>query len=144
MEKRVVQINPQRVGLAEHLRRDWVVNAEEGTTIQDVLQPVYWAHMAAQMQPYNRIEVREETGAWIVDLVVLACERNWARVAVLAVHELEMTDEAPPAADKHKVIWKGPQLKFCVLRIADSQVLQSGMDKQAAYDWMRNYEKALT
>src|SRR5438270_251157 len=42
-------LNPQRIGLAEQLRQDWVVNAEERTTIEEVMDPQYWAHIAAQM-----------------------------------------------------------------------------------------------
>ena len=59
---RAVILNPQRIGLAEQLMQHWVVNAEEGTTVADVLDPGYWAHCAAQMQVYDRIDVRLETG----------------------------------------------------------------------------------
>ena len=60
--KRAVILNPQRRGLAEQMRQDWVVNAEEGTSVQDVLDPSYWAHIAAELQQYDHIEVRLETG----------------------------------------------------------------------------------
>ena len=82
-KKRVVILNPSRLQGAEYARQDWVVNAEEGTKISDVLDPAYWAHTSAQMKPYDRIEVRLETGEWILELLVLSADRNWARVQVL-------------------------------------------------------------
>lgn len=141
-EKRAVILNPQRMGLAEQLRQDWVVNAEQGTKIEDVLDPQYWAHMAAQMQPYDRVEVRLETGEWLMELIVIGVGRNWAQVHLAHKHDLEEMADTIPAAVKHRVEWKGPQRKHCVIRIADSQILQEGFSgKHEAYAWMANHEK---
>lgn len=142
-EKRAVILNPQRHGLREQLRQDWVVNAENGTKIDDVLDPQYWAHVSALMQPYDRIEVLQETGEWMLELLVINTGRNWAQVHVLHKHDLEQRAESMPAALKHKIEWKGPQLKFCVIRIADSEVIQKELaSKVAAAEWLAGYERA--
>jgi hypothetical protein len=135
-------LNPQRMGLAEHLRQQWMVNAEEGTTVEDVLDPQYWSHMAAQLQPYDRIDVLLETGEWLLELLVINRGRNWAQVHLLHKYDLEQRSEIMPAAQKHRIEWKGPQRKHAVIRIADSQVIQDGFSsKLEAGVWLANHEK---
>ena len=143
MDKRAVILNPIRMKLAESARADWVVNAEEGTTIQDVMDPMYWSHMSAQLHPYDHVEVRLDTGEWMLELVVLSQGLNWAKVHVLHKHDLVACVDAPPEAQKHMVKWRGPQHKFCVMRLQDNQVLQSGLERQAADAWMANYERTV-
>ena len=141
-KKRIVIVNPQRMQLAESWRRDWVVNAEAGTAINDVLDPAYWSHMSAELTPYDHIEVRLETGEWMLELVVLASGRNWARVHVMHKHDLAATEPAAAPSAKHIVKWRGPQHKHCVVRVADNEVLQTGFDTaETAGQWLLNYEK---
>lgn len=140
--RRAVILNPQRIGLAEERRQDWVVNAEENTTVQDVMDPQYWAHMAQHFSPYDRIDVRLETGEWLLELLVISVGRNWASVHLCQKHDLQPVTEDMPTAIKHKVEWKGPQIKHAVIRIADSEILQSGFAKKnEAIEWMVNHEK---
>ncbi len=144
--KRALILNPQRMGLAEQMRQDWVVNAEEGTTIQDVLTPGYWAHMAAQMQVYDRIDVRLETGQWLLELIVLDVGRNYARVYLAHRHDFAEVDmDVPTNAITHKVEWKGPQRKHVVIRLSDSAAIQEGFStKSEAMAWMENHIKVAT
>lgn len=143
-EKRVVILNPQRMGLREERRQDWVVNAEMGTKIEDVLDPQYWAHIAKQITEYARIEVLEETGEWLLDLLVINKGPNWAQVHVLHRFELVQRSDLMPAALKHEVVWKGPQLKWCVIRIADSEAIQKELaSKIAAGEWLAAYERTV-
>lgn len=141
-DKRVVILNPQRMSLAEQVRQDWVVNAEHGTTMADVLDPQYWAHMASQMQPWDRVDVRLETGEWLMELLVINTGRNWAQVHVLNQHQLEQRAETMPAAQKHKIEWKGPQHKWCVIRLADNEMIERGKaSKEEAGQWLAAYER---
>ncbi len=57
-EKRALILNPQRMKLAEYERQDWVINAEDGTSPDDLKDPGFWAHVSAQMKPYDHVEVR--------------------------------------------------------------------------------------
>lgn len=132
-----------RIGLAEHKRQDHVVDAEEGTTVERVMEPAYWSHVAAKLQMHDRIEVRQETGEWILDLIVVGVGRNWARMYLAAKHDLTATaGEAPSTAVKHKVVWKGHHKKHCVVRIADSAMIQDGFEsKGLAEEWLLNHER---
>ena len=80
--------NPQRMQLAEQWRQDWVVNAEEGTTVDDVLNPTYWASVATQFQVFDKIEVRLETGEWILELIVMSVGRTHATVYLAKRYDL--------------------------------------------------------
>ncbi len=134
---------PDRFGEAEFKRHDFVVDAEIGTTVEQLMDPAFWSHVSQQMDPFDHIEVRSEDGAWIVYLVVLFAERNYARVAVDRIIRIEQNTEAPAASLKHRVEWKGPHYKFAVIRISDAQMLEKGFKtKFEAETWMRNHEKS--
>ena len=119
-------LNPQRINLAEFWRQDWVVNAEEGVSVEQVSDPAYWAHVSAKFKPYDHIEVRAEDGAWIATFLVLDCSRTFARLHLLSHHKLTTRDVAQTQTAKHEVKWKGPQHKHCVIRLADNAIISEG------------------
>lgn len=144
-KKRSVVLDPQRMQTAEYVRRDWVVTAEEGTTVDDVLDPSYWVHLAGQLTPYDRIEVRVDTGEFLLELLVKQSGRNWAQVALLHHHDL-VGDVTTGAAigDEFEVLWKGPLLKWCAIRKSDKQILEQKMaSKEAGLAWITSYERTI-
>jgi hypothetical protein len=142
--KRAPQINLGRIRLAEYDRQDWVANAEEGTTIDDIKEPAYWALIASQFKPYDHIEVRAEDGTWIADLVVMGCDRTWARVHVKNVHKLTSGDVSMSQASKHEVFWRGPQHKWAIKRTADHEVVKNECaTREEAEKWLKEYEKTI-
>lgn len=141
--KEMPVLMPERFGLSEAKRRDWVADVEAGRTVQDILEPSYWAHIAPQLSAGDHIEARAEDGKWIAFLIVLYCERTYARVVVDRVLEIRENAVATDESIRHKVEWKGPHYKFAVIRIADSQMLQSGFKtREEAAAWLRNHEQA--
>lgn len=141
-EKKLTTLMPARMKLAEYERQDWVVNAEEGTKISDILEPNYWAHVAAKFKPYDAIEVRAEDGSWIANFIVLGCDRNWAKVHLLSEHMLSTADVSLTQATKHLVKWRGPEHKWSVIRLSDSQVLKTSFtSKDDACRWVIEHEK---
>ena len=139
------QATPIRMRLAEVERQEWVCNCEFGTTIDDIQQPGYWAHMASKLKPYDHIEARVDDSTWLAHLLVLEAGRNWARVIVLNSWRLDSADISQTiAAEEHKVMWKGPQYKFSVIRVRDSALLsKEHRTREQADDWLRNYERTL-
>lgn len=132
-----------RLKEAEYERKVYVVNAEHGTTINDVLEPAYWAHVAPKLRPYTRLEVRIDSGEWMLELLVLSCDRTWAKVAVLHRYELAPGDEDMPPASKHKVEFKGPHWKWCVIRVADGGVIFKGLEKEQAFAELERHERTM-
>lgn len=141
-DKRSVILPPARMALAEQWRQDWVVSVPDGETIDDVLQPSYWAHVAAQMQTLDRVEARAETGEWTADLIVKAVGRNWAVMYLVKKHDLTATQEAPKEVSGYEVVFRGPR-KWCVVRLADKALIQEDQPTRvAATNWLESYENA--
>ena len=142
-QKRAVVLTDARFGLAEHKRNDWVATAEQGTTIEDVLKPEYWSYVSGRFAPYDHIEVRVDDGEWLLELLVTACGRNFAKVAVLGQHSLVKASNIKLPDSGYEVLWKGPHLKFCVIRKSDSEKIREGYaTKEEGLTWVREFEKA--
>jgi hypothetical protein len=143
---RAVVVDPQRMQVAEYVRREWVVTAEEGTSIDDIVHPGYWAHMARQLALYDRIEVRIDTGEFLLELVVKSVGPNWAQVAVLQHHKLVgvADEETSNSHSELDVKFKGPIRKWCVVRKSDDEILHEKEEsKLAASTWAAQYESTI-
>lgn len=144
MARRAVVLTEQRIALEEQLMQRWVVNAEVGTTIDDVMSPEYWAHTSGKMERLDRIEVRMETGEWVAELIVVETGRNWASMYLVAKHELQPSGKDEAESTKHEVTWRGQQHKWCVKRLSDGEVMQAGMEsKVTAQAWLVQYERTI-
>ena len=137
-----LQLGAERVTQAEYSRNLWVATAVFGTTIQDVRDEAYFAHVASKLKPYDRIEVRTDDGSWFAELLVTETGRNWARTYLLSLHKLTTSDIARTMSiPTLEVVWKGPHLLFCVIRKSDKEILQDKCTSEAqAYAWIRNRE----
>jgi hypothetical protein len=142
----VRQIDAGRMQAAEFQRHDWVVTAEFGTTIEQVRDEGFFSHVAAKLSAYDHIEVRVDDGTWIAELLVLECGRNWARTYLLSYHSLTTADIARTmSVPKLKIEWKGPHLKFCVIRKSDAMILQDKLPtEEQARSWVAAREAIQT
>lgn len=141
--KRDLVLTPGRMALAEHWRQDWCINAEGGTTPEDITKSGYFAHVAEMLKPYDHIEVRSEDGAWMARLIVINADRNWAHVKMLDFFELaEGGTDVEAAAKKNSVEFKGPHHKWSVIRLVDGEKIKTGCaSRDEATTWMNEYEK---
>lgn len=144
-KKRHPVVMPERWGLADIKRNDHIVDAEVGTTIDDILDPAYWAHLAPEFHAFDTIEVRGEDGAWIAYLRVIFAERNYAKVVMeRPVFYIEQNREIANDSRKHHIEWKGPHNKFAVIRNSDEQMVQSTFKtREEATTWMIDHEKTV-
>jgi hypothetical protein len=135
------QLNTTRFKGSEYERTVWVVTVEEGVTSDDLERPDFWAHVANRMRPFDRIEVRADDGSYFAELLVIAVDRNWAKVKGLMFVQLneEATGYAPGSAD-HIVKWRGPHRKWSVVRKSDNAVLKEECQTQAeATLWLNGH-----
>lgn len=124
------------------VRSHWVYTAEGGTQITDVMQPDYWAGLGRRPQPWDIIEVREESGAWWAQLLVI--ESTCAGVHVAGIKALELDGVAPrnfvPFDEEGCTIThKGPFLKWCVTRAEGTQVQGGFEDESRAEQCLREH-----
>jgi len=141
-KKRSMQIDPGRMKLSQYERQDWVVNAPQECTVDDLLEPAFWSLMAYQMKPYDRVEVRADDGTWLAELLVIGCDRNWAKVHLLAKHKLTGVDEAMAQSSAHRVEFKGPQKKWCIIRNSDNVFIREEIgSKDKAFAELKEFER---
>jgi len=143
---RAVFADPGRMRTAEYERQEWVLTADPGVVIDDLSNPAYWAHVAAQFRPYARIEVRADDGTWIAEFIVLAADRTWAKVQMLRSYKLTSAEEVYDLVDQFEVKFRGPAHKWSVIRRDDGAVLKSeAQTRDEAQAWLRDYQaKVLT
>lgn len=143
-EKPVTQLQPARFKQADYVRNVFRIVPEHGTPFDATLDPAYWAHVAASLKPLDEIVVHAEDGSYYGRLLVRDAGRLYAKVAPLEYHDLdpvEVTQGGPPPAAGYEVKWRGPQLKWCVLRGKD--VLREGMEKGPALAWLNEHLKTV-
>lgn len=147
-KKRDLKVNMNRMKSGDFVRTLWVVTAEQGTTKEDIMTPSYWSHVASQFRPYDRIEVRVDDGTYFAELLILACDRTWAKVHELTFHSLTTSDvsmtQAHDEMSDFDVVWKGPVNKWSVIRKSDDAVIKNKMEKDEAGKFLSNYVKTIT
>lgn len=122
---------------AEYARRVMVARPAIGTPPAALLDPTWWAHVAVNFTPGDRIEVLPQDGAYDLDLRVVEAGRNWARVRVLRAWPEDILEAGAisPAANPAEgfiVEWGGPAHKWRVVRASDRAVIAHGYESREA------------
>ncbi len=146
--KAAPKVSSSRFKGAEFMRHVWRVTPERGTTIEQLQKPEYWSHVAANLRPYARIEVVPEDGEYFAEFIVTQCDRLFAKVALIChipLHEAAPVADAEFAEDDnadYQFKWKGPALKWVILRKADGEKVAEGFEsKDAAKLGLKDYLK---
>lgn len=142
MAERRNQLSPVRFTGTEYAYNTWSVNAEQGTSREDLKSPDFWSHVAHKLRAGDEVRVLAEDHAYLARFLVVATDRTWARV-----HELEYVDlrtqveeaEVAMIADDYEVKLRGPK-RWSVIRKADRQVLQEQLHTEDdAREWLKKY-----
>jgi hypothetical protein len=134
-----VKILQNRIRPAEYDRTIFATVPEIGTTLDDMLAPEYWSHVAKNLKPGSRIEVTAEDGSWFAELYVRRSSANAALVAVLRHHDfvgkVVATDPAVEHADftvKHR-----GGAGWSVVRNSDKAIMfEKGETRDQAEKWI--------
>jgi hypothetical protein len=139
------KLHPLRFKAAEQARTTYSIVPEDGTPYADLFKPVYWSHIASRLRPGDRIEVTAEDMSYVAELMVLAAERQAASVVELRKNEIAPQATLLPSVEAaYRIEFKGPHLKWCVIRIADQHRIREQCDSRAlAYEWLASHSKAL-
>jgi len=139
-------LSADRLRGAEFERIVHTANPPAGHTLEHMLQPAYWAHVAPKLAPWNRIEVRAEDGTYFGELLVLACDRTWARMHVLRWDDLTTQDVSmtEALATSGYEIKHNPNMRWHVIRKSDRQVMHKDDQTLAdAQTWLREHQKVV-
>ena len=147
MELRNVKLERNRFHGAEFKRQVWVVDVEQSTQQDDIMNPAFWGNVSNQMGQFDRIEVRCEDGSWMAELLVLEAGNSYARVKCLSCIELEDHEVAQteaPTEVGYEVFYRGTHHKWAVKRLSDNEVIHNGESSRAsAHAWVHEHLKAV-
>jgi hypothetical protein len=135
------------LALAEYARTDRVATPEPGTTLDDMLDPAYWTHVAKVLRPFDRIDVRPADGTWFAELLVRTVEPFSVKVHVL--QHVEFDRAATPGAvevkipEGYELVHRG-RAGWSVKRLADGVLIHEGArDRASAAAWLDRHLKSL-
>lgn len=127
-ERKAFQVTPDRIGLAENKRQDWVIDVPPFVREEDVLDPAFLANVATHphgsIRPLDKIEVRYEDGSKIIHLRVLWAQPGYAKVRMISREVLEVVTDEDMESRHYVVKWRGPTHRFAIIRKSDSEVLE--------------------
>ena len=120
------------------------VEVQNGVTPADLVRPEFWAHCANRMKPMAVVVVTPTDGSYYCELLVRDVGRLYALCAVLNFVQLA-SDLTVPVDAAYEIKWRGPLVKFGVLRLADKEYVKDGfVDKTEAQIWLTEHLKAFT
>ena len=115
------------------------VTPPAGTTREDMLRPLFWAHVAKNLRPLTEVRAMPKDGSWYGLYLVLYADRTQAKVKELGFWSLDESAPAPDAED-YEVKWISPPSKWGVIRLADKEKVQDGFpSKDEALKWLAQY-----
>jgi hypothetical protein len=144
----LVALKIPRFKNAEHARTVWQAMSEHGEKLEDIMRPEYWANVARNLKPGDRIEVIAEDNAFFAEFHVFGVAPFGAKIGLLRYEvfaenaaEQGMTDLGIP---EYEVKWGFNYHKWMVKRVSDGQTMVAKLaSKKEAEDWLLEYRKSL-
>lgn len=121
---------------AEYVRHVFRITADNATTLEDVLKPEYFVHVASKLHNTDIIEVIPENESWFATLIVRACSRIHAKCEVLNYKSFGAA-AAPVAEGPFLIQHKGTKAKWSIIRRSDKELIKDGFaSKEEATKWV--------
>jgi hypothetical protein len=118
----------QRMPTRSNQRRiEWDVVVPAETTVEDLLNPIFWSHVAGSTfhGDMNFVLVHWEDRSQLAELYVRQYYSTSAKMELLKHYEFDKSDVLI-VPDKYEVKWTGPHTKFRITRKEDNQIIQDG------------------
>lgn len=141
---RVVQLDRRKQAQESALqpqdfaRSVYCLSVDRGVSLEEVLKPDFWAHVAYRLKPSDRIDVYTEDSSYYAELLVVGTNRTNASVVV--IHKIDLAKSVRTigvpvdSASQYEVVWGTPATKYQVIRKADGFVFSNGhADANAAW-----------
>jgi hypothetical protein len=122
----------------DHFTGRWSVVLAPFHEYTDCANPAFWSIVAPRIGRDDIIEVRTEDQRFFAELYVI--DSNQQGLSVVEMRYKDLQGKIPElAADTGYIAkWKGPQLKWCVIRDSDDVVMQKQLvSKAAAHTWIQ-------
>lgn len=137
-----------RFKTADQYNNLWAAALADDQTFEDALEPDFWSHVARFLKPGDTIRLLPERSDYYALLIVTQVGRNFAKVKALDLVRLDDDESQPVVGDALasdlSVEWKGPHVKFAVIRKSDGERLKEGFAvKTEADQWLRDHLAAM-
>lgn len=127
--------------LTEEIQSMYTIHPPVGTQPEDVMQPIFWAHVAKRLRPMAEIRVMPKDGTWYGVFLVIYADDHSATVKELSLTPVDVSEAGDN--EVYFVKWISPPLKWGVVRKADNARIKDGFDDQkSATVWMHGYKKS--
>lgn len=140
-------ISETRVALQGYLHNAWDITVERGTVLEDVLDTDYWKHIAVKLRPHDMLHVISEDGTWYARLLVISCDRLWARVFKIEHHDLTASYKDMPKTqeEEYEVTWTSiGKYALCKKGCQGLPALKDGFQtKLEAYTWLEGHLRSI-
>jgi hypothetical protein len=123
------------------------ITVDADVLFEEILNPDYWLHVAAQFKPFDKIEVLCENGTWKADLIVLGCDARWAKVFPLNHWDLtQAIKDMPKTAEEDYYVKWHPVNKYTIYKRGQEGLppVKTNFDSQIdAWVWLDGFIKSL-
>lgn len=120
----------------EFARNVWCLTVALGTKAEHLKDSRFWVNLAAMLKIGDHLEVMPQDGAWYAHLIIRNIDRTQVKTGLITFVEFE--DAAVPSQDigDFEIKWRGPKLRFGVIRKSDQAVLRENFQtKTEAVVW---------
>lgn len=124
-------LNRTQLKQASYARNEFHVTTGAGSTIDELLNPLVWAHVANQMKKFDLVEVVCEDGSYYAELLVTKAKGPEIALAILRHVNLAETDTSSADLGDYEVKFRG-KAKWSIVRKNDKVVIKDGFDSKDA------------
>ena len=134
-------LNPRGIRFGETARNVHVVPIPPKVTVDDVMDPDFWAHCTGVFKEGDKVECRSQDNAWYAELMVAAVGTLLVKMWRLLYVDLSAAASGMPRRNQSEfaVTWGGP-LKWRVVRLSDKEQIHTGEPtKESAEQWIAGF-----
>lgn len=143
VKRALPSLTMDRFGLKESKNSGFWHGAPSDATIEDLLQPSYWANFAGRMRRNSTIEVHWDDSSQFAELYVLDYGRNWVGVALLR-HVVLERGAAVPNTDSFAIGYNGAVDLWRIVNTSNRSVLKAGFATETdAHRFLSEHKKKL-
>lgn len=126
----------------EQRQNEWIVFAEKGTPISDLLNRDFWAHCAGRLRDSDKICVMADDRSYYVELVVFRVAGNWAVTRIFGEPIIADPGELPSIDIDYEAFELGLQQGWGVRSRKTGAVIKGDgtlRTQDEANAWLRNW-----
>ena len=135
-KQNVRKLSEGDLSLMQSIQAIYTATPPVGTTREDMMQPIFWSHVARKLKPMFEIWAMPKDGAWYGKWLVIYADSTQAKLKELDFYSLEEISDPESESDPYIVKWISPPVRFGIVRKADKVIIKDRFEtKELAYAW---------